>query len=571
MKLFTVVLMPKNTATNYPILFTRTPYALQEIATESLWGLLNERFNIVIQHVRGRYESEGTFVHMRPFKPDKGSKETDESSDTWDTIEWLVKNVPNHNARVGMFGSSYQGFLCSMGMIDSHPALQAASPQSPIADKFMGDDLHHNGAFLLAQSFPFHYGFNQPTADLVHDRGRQFDFQTRDGYDFFLHLGPLRNTEKLLDVPAWKDFLAHPNYDSFWQTRNIRPHLRNIRCPVLIVGGWFDAQDLYGTLETYRWTERQNPGIRNTLVMGPWSHNLWNHGTGERLADVTFGAKTGDWFREQVELPFFRHHLKGDTNDTPTEALMFETGANQWRRFDIWPPKTVQARNLFLHASGRLAFTAPAKAATEFDEYPSDPAKPVPFTKLITTDRDPVAAATEDQRFVATRPDVLVYKTEPLTDELTIAGPIKVSLNVSTTGTDADWVVKVIDVYPDDFPDPNPNPRRVVMGGYQQLLRGDVMRSRFRNSFEKPEPMKPGRITRIEFSMQDVFHTFRRGHRLMVQVQSSWFPLVDRNPQTFVPNIAYAKPEDFRKATHRVYHSASAPSSLTVGVLPAVR
>jgi putative CocE/NonD family hydrolase len=567
-KLFTLVVAPKDTSTNYPILLGRRPFQLAFWDTSLATLMEGGPFILVLQHVRGRYQSEGTFTAMPPFNPAKGPTESDESSDAWDTIDWLVKNVPNNNGRVGIFkaGASIFGL---MAMINLHPALKAVSPQASMVDWFMGDDLHHNGAFFLSQNFGMLYTYYQLGGDPMTGRGPEFDFGIRDGYEFFLRMGPLGNTEKLLRgaVPDWSAFLAHPNYDAFWQARNIRPHLKNIHCAVLNVCGWFDAENVFGTLETYRWTERQNPGIQNTLVMGPWSHNQWNSSAGDRLGDVAFGSDTADYFRQEVELPFFRHHLLGDTNYTPAEAVVFQTGANQWRRFDQWPPRNTESKTFYLQDAGQLAFTPPGRGDRAFDEYVSDPAKPVPFTKVMTThypDEYPV----EDQRFVATRPDVLVYQTEPLTAELTIAGPIQVSLNVSTTGTDADWVVKLIDVYAPDFPDPQPNPTRVVMGGYQQLLRGDVMRSRFRKSFEKPEPMKPGNITPIEFTMQDVFHTFRRGHRVMVQVQSSWFPLVDRNPQTFVPNIAYAKPEDFRKATHRVYRSAKLPSSISIGALP---
>jgi len=335
----------------------------------------------------------------------------------------------------------------------------------------------------------------------------------------------------------------------------------------MTVGGWYDAEDLFGALETYRWTERQNPGITNVLVMGPWAHGDWGRKDGDKLGDIVFHAKTSEFYRERIELPFFRHFLKGDTNYTVTEARVFETGADQWRRFDAWPPKQAEARTLYFHASGALGFDPPGDSADAFDEYVSDPAKPVPYTLEVTTDY-PRSYPVHDQRFASSRPDVLVYETEPLEEDLTFAGPLKATLHVSTTGTDADWVVKVVDVFAGDFHDPDPNPARVRMGGYQEMVRGDVFRGKFRNSFERPEPFTPGRVTKIEFTMPDVFHTFRRGHRVMVQVQSSWFPLVDRNPQTFV-NISTATPEDFRKATQRVYRAANAASSLTVQVLPA--
>ncbi len=575
-RLFTRVYVPKDDSHAWPIMLTRTPYALKPYGADhytnapgSFRTLAKDTFILVTQDVRGRYGSEGEYVHVRPFNPNKGPKDTDENSDAWDTIEWLVKNVPNNNGKVGMFGISYPGFYTSMGMIDSHPALKAASPQAPVSDWFIGDDVNHNGAFFLAQNFVFFYRFAQKLEDPLHDTLKEFNFKTPDGYDFFLRMGPLGNSDAVLfqgRVPEWKEFLAHPTYDAWWQARNIRPHLKNIRCAVMNVGGWFDAEDLFGPLETYRWTERQNPGITNVLVMGPWSHGAWGRETGEKLGPISFHAKTAEYYREKIELPFFRHFLKGDTNFPLSEANVFETGTHQWRRFDAWPPKEAAARTLYLRSGGALAFEPPTEGANAFDEYVSDPAKPVPYTDDKSTGY-PRPYPIEDQRFVASRTDVLVYETGPLEEDLTFAGPLKATLHVSTTGTDADWVVKLIDVYPGDFPNPEPNPADEKLGGNQQLVRGDVFRGKFRNSFEKPEPFEPGKVTKIEFTIPDVCHTFRRGHRVMVHVQSSWFPLVDRNPQTFV-NIPTAKPEDFRKATQRIYRAGNAASSLTVQVLP---
>ncbi len=575
-RLFTRVYLPKDDSQPWPILLLRTPYALKPYGADnysdpsgSFETLAKDTFILVTQDVRGRFGSEGEYVHVRPFNPDKGPRDADESSDAWDTIDWLVKNVPGHNGNVGLFGISYPGFYTSMGMIDSHPALKAASPQAPIADWFMGDDVHHHGAFFLAQSFGFFYWFAQRVDDPLHEEIKRFHFGTPDGYDFFLRMGPLANSETQYFKgcsTTWTEFLAHPNYDAYWQARNIRPHLKNIRCAVMTVGGWFDAEDLFGPLETYRWTERLNPGITNLLVMGPWSHGGWSRSAGDRLGPVSFHANTSEFFLQHIELPFFRHFLKGDTNYTVTEAQIFETGTHQWRRFRTWPPTNVVARTLYFRPAGALAFDPPTEGANAFDEYVSDPAKPVPCSNEPSTGY-PRAYPVEDQRFVASRPDVLVYETEPLSEDLTIAGPLQATLHVSTTGTDADWVVKLIDVYPGDFPDPEPNPANVKLGGCQQLVRGEVFRGRFRNSFEKPEPFAPGRVTPVEFTLPDIGHCFRSGHRVMVQVQSSWFPLVDRNPQTFV-DIATAKPEDFRKATHRVYRSGDAASGLTVSVLP---
>jgi putative CocE/NonD family hydrolase len=579
--LYTRVFVPKDESQAWPILLTRTPYALKPYGANnfsdpvgSVLNFAKDRFVIATQDVRGRYGSEGEYVHVRPFNPNKRAKDFDEASDAYDTIDWLVKNVPNNNGNVGMFGISYPGFYTALGMIDTHPALKAASPQAPISDWFMGDDIHHNGAFFLSQNFGFFHFFAQRAEDPLHDALKPYNFKTPDGYDFFLRMGPLANSEKFFKgkVPEWSEFLAHPTYDSYWQARNIRPHLKNVKCAVMTVGGWYDAEDLFGPLEVYRNTERMNAGITNILVMGPWAHGDWGRKEGDKLGDINFRAKTAEYYREKIELPFFRHFLKGDTNYPLAEAVMFETGTARWRKFDAWPPKGSETKTLYFGARGKLSFE---KAAIEggdgpgnsFDEFVSDPAKPVPFTLEVTTDY-PRSYPLHDQRFAAARPDVLVYETEPLEEDLTLAGPLEVTLRVSTTGTDADWIVKLIDVYAGDYPDPNPNPSHVRMGGYQQLVRGDVFRGKFRNSFEKPEPFEPGKAEKVAWTIPDIFHTFRRGHRVMVQVQSTWFPLVDRNPQTFV-NIPTAKEEDYKKATHRVYRGGEGESVLKVVVLPA--
>jgi putative CocE/NonD family hydrolase len=575
-RLKTRVFVPKDDSKKWPILLTRTPYGLKPYGAAnysdpggSFESFARDTFILATQDVRGRYDSEGVFEHMRPHLETKGPRDIDESTDAWDTIDWLVKNVPGNNGRLGMYGVSYPGFYTSAGMIDSHPALKAASPQAPISDWFMGDDLHHNGAFFLSQNFGFMYWFDQKSDDPLRDGGKNFVFGNPDGYDFYLRMGPLANSDAVLlkgRSPSWTEFLKHPTYDAYWQARNIRPHLKNVRCAVMTVGGWYDAEDLFGPLETYRWTEKQNTGITNVLVMGPWSHGGWGGKSGDRLGDVNFHVKASAHYLEKIELPFFRRFLKDDTNSAPAEATMFETGTHRWRKFDAWPPAQVQARTLFLREGGRLAFEPSTAGDGAFDEYVSDPAKPVPFTMEVTTDY-PRSYPLHDQRFAAARPDVLVYETEPLGEDLTLAGPLEVTLNVSTTGTDSDWVVKVIDVYAPDFPDPQPNPAHVRMGGYQQLVRGDVFRGKFRNSFEKPEPFTPGKVETIRFTLPDVLHTFRPGHKVLVQVQSSWFPLVDRNPQTFV-NIPTAKAEDYQKATQRIYRGARQGSSITVRVLP---
>jgi putative CocE/NonD family hydrolase len=575
-KLFTSVYVPKDRTQPYPILLSRTPYSVApygEAAYKASLGpsdlFAKEGYIFVYQDVRGRMMSEGQFVDMRPHLDTKtGPKDIDESTDTWDTIDWLIKNVTPNNGRVGMYGISYPGFYTSAGMIDAHPALKAVSPQAPITDWFIGDDFHHNGALYLPHAFGFISSFGRPRPAPTTQWPPRFDFGTADGYAFYQKLGPVANADGKYfkgDIRFWLDMMAHETYDTFWQARNLRPHLKNIKPAVLTVGGWYDAEDLFGALETYKNTERQSPGAVNMLVMGPWVHGGWARGDGDRLGDVTFGAKTGPFFREQIELPFFQFHLKGKADPKLPEAYVFETGLNQWRKLEAWPPKESQPKSLYLRAGGALSFDAPGAEATAFDEYVSDPAKPVPYINGIAIGMTQEHMV-EDQRFASRRPDVLVYQTEPLDHDVTIAGPLVANLRVSTTGTDSDWVVKLIDVYPDGYPGAAPQGGYSTMGGYQQLVRGEAMRGKFRNSYEKPEPFVPGQVTTVNYTMPDVFHTFRPGHRIMVQVQSTWFPLVNLNPQTFV-NINTAAAADFKPATQRVYHTKDAPSSLTVRVL----
>ncbi len=569
-KLFTSIYAPKDDFRKYPMLMSRTPYSVRPYGIDQYRAALgpSDHFRkagyiFVYQDVRGRYKSEGTFEQIRP----RNANGVDETTDTWDTVEWLVKNVPNHNGRVGVWGISYPGFYTSTAMIDAHPAVKAASPQAPVGDWFIGDDFHHNGTFYLAHAFRWFWSNSRTGADAKpNDERINFDYPTPDGYDLFLSMGTLAEiNERLLkhDVPFWKELMTHGTYDQFWRARNVPQYFKNIKPAVLNVGGWFDAEDLYGTVETYRAVERTSPGAFNVLVMGPWHHGGWSSTDGDSLGHVDFAAKTSLFYREKIEFRFFEHFLKDAADPKLPEAYVFETGRNQWRQFEKWPPADAATRQIYLHGGGSLKFDAPSAAG--FDEYVSDPARPVPYIGGIanTMTREHML---DDQRFAATRPDVLVYQTEPLESDLTVAGPIEVTLHVSTTGTDADWVVKLIDVYPPDHPDPKPNPSGVRMGGFQQLIRGEPFRGKFRNSFEKPEPFTPGQTTKVAFTMPDVLHTFRPGHRLMVQVQSSWFPLVDRNPQKFV-DIYTAKKADFQKSTHRVYRSPGAGSHLKVAVL----
>ncbi len=576
-KLFTAIYTPKDKSRQYPILLSRTPYSVGPYGDKDFKTTLGpsplfqaEKYIFVYQDVRGKFMSEGEFVNVRPHKPVKrGALDFDESSDTYDTIEWLVKNVANNNGRVGMWGISYPGFYTSMGLIDAHPALKASSPQAPIADWFLGDDFHHNGALFLPHGFNFLATFGQPRPTLTTEFPPRFNHGTPDGYSFFLNLGPVANADQKHlkgQVAFWNEMMAHPNYDDYWQARNTRPHLKNVKHAVMTVGGWFDAENLYGALNTYQTLEKSNPGINNTLVMGPWFHGGWARSEGDLLGDIRFGAKTSTHYQQNVELPFFNCLLKDKCDRKQAEVLAFETGSNQWRSYEQWPPMNAGQKSLYLQPLGGLSWQASATGSDKgFDEYVSDPRKPVPFINGIEIGmtREYMVG---DQRFAAQRPDVLVYQTDPLLNGVTVAGPITATLYVASSGTDADYIVKLIDVYPNDAPDNDPNPANVKMGGYQMLVRGEPMRARFRNSFEKPEPLTPNKITKIEFTLPDVNHSFLRGHRVMIQIQSSWFPLVDRNPQRFV-NINKAVEEDFQKATQRIYRSGSYASRLTVNVM----
>jgi uncharacterized protein len=482
----------------------------------------------------------------------------DESSDTYDTIEWLIKNVPNNNGKVGLLGTSYPGFYTSAGIIDAHPALVAASPQAPVSDLYMGDDAFHNGAFFLIANFSFYTSFARQSNPQPPEHEERFRYGTKDGYRFYLDMGSLINADEKyfkFKNPYWTDVIKHPNYDAFWKSRNILPHLKNIKPAVLIVGGWFDAEDLSGTLKTYQAIQKQSPGTAEKLVMGPWVHGGWESSKGEKLGDISFGSNSADFFRDEIEFPFFRHYLKGAEDPKLPQAYVFETGKNAWQRKDQWPPSDAVPHRFYFHAHRELTEHTPAEASG-FDEYVSDPNHPVPFFAKPTLEmaRQYMDA---DQRFVQSRPDVLSYETEPLKQEMTIAGPITASLFVSTSGTDSDYVVKLIDVYPDNA--------GKSLSGYEELIRGEPFRGKFRKSFERPEPFRPGEIQRIHFTMPDAYHCFQKGHRIMVQVQSSWFPLVDRNPQTFT-NIPTAKASDFRKATERIYRSSSAASFIEVNV-----
>ena len=582
-KLFTAVYTPKDTSQQYPILLTRTPYSVSPYGSDDSRNDLGpsdtfakEGYIFAYQDVRGRLRSQGKFVDVRPYQTGKRDpSDVDESSDAYDTIEWLVRNVRGNNGKVGLWGISYPGFYAACGLIDAHPAVQAVSPQAPVSDWFIGDDFHHNGCFYLAHAFGFYSNFGRPRAEPGTLQPPRFRPPTPDGYRYFLDLGPLASIDQKVfkgEIAFWNELMAHPNYDDFWKARSLPVQFKKVTPAVLTVGGWFDAEDLYGALKVYRSIEDSQPAGFNALVMGPWHHGGWSGTDGDTLGNVRFNQKTSVYFREQIELPFFNFYLKGKGKLDLPEAFVFETGTNVWRRHAAWPPREAAKRKIYLRAGGTLAFDPPSAASggeaddAGFDEYVSDPAKPVPYIPGISfgMTREHMV---DDQRFAASRTDVLVYATPPLEADLTVAGPLTASLHVATTGTDSDWVVKLIDVYPDDLDNEGPDRSGFRRGGFQQLLRGEAFRGRFRESFEEPKPFEPGKVTEVSFVLPDVYHAFRRGHRIMIQVQSSWFPLVDRNPQTFV-DIYRASASDFRKATQRVYHTPAAPSSLELLVMP---
>ena len=583
-RLFTAVYVPKDAAGGpYPFLMDRTPYSVGPYGEDRYPTHLgpSEEFQksgyiFVYQDVRGRWMSEGEFVEMRPHIDEKKTpQDVDDASDTYDTIEFLLKHVANNNGKVGIWGISYPGFYTSASIIDSHPALVAASPQAPMTDLFLGDDAYHGGAFMLSANFGFYAFFHPQTEPQTPKPTVPFDFGTPDSYKFYLQAGSLANMEKeYLKGSNWlyNDQMKHDTYDAYWQSRDLSRHMKNVKCAVLVVGGWYDAEDLSGPYKTFYAINKFNPDTTTTLVEGPWVHGGWARGDGTHLGDVQFNAKTSEYFRTNIQFPFFEHYLKGSGAAQP-KAEVFETGTNVWRSFDAWPPKAATAKTLYFHAGGKLSFEPPTEAKG-MDEYVSDPNHPVPFVGY-TTDTVPQRYMVDDQRFASYRPDVLVYETDPLEEDVTIAGPISPKLKISSSGTDSDFDVKLIDVYPEDYPDPEEatGGKRVLdapplhMGGYQELLRGEPFRAKFRNSWEKPEALTPGKEADVNFIMPDLFHTFRRGHRIMVQVQSSWFPLTDRNPQTFT-DIPNAKPEDFKPATEQVFRQRDAASGVEVLVLP---
>lgn len=611
-KLYTAIYIPKDESHPYPFLMERTPYSAGPYGDSAYRGglgpnpaLAQEKYIFVYQDVRGRYMSEGDFEEMTPHREaKKSSHETDESSDTWDTIDWLLKNIRNNNGRVGIWGISYPGFYASASLPDAHPAIKAVSPQAPVTDEFIGDDVNHNGAFFLLDNFDFDNFFDIKRPAPVQDYGGNiFNVNIQDAYQFFLDLGALKNS----NGPAyfnnqgkiWNEYLGHSTYDAYWKARNIRNHLKNIRPAVLVVGGWFDAEDMFGALRTYEAIEKQTPHNNNHIVMGPWTHGAWAGGGWSKFGILDFKQNVNEYYHK-IETAFFSHYLKDSGTLDLAEATVFETGTNQWKKYTTWPPVEARPVKFYLKAGEKLSTEgksapmgagkpgsgggrpagqagparqtrptsqagpgSPASPAGQgaYDEYVSDPAHPVPYIEGIREGRDNQYTVT-DQRFAAQRPDVLVYQTEALPRDLTVTGRLKADIFMSASGTDADLVVKVIDVLPEKEEDAAAS----LPAGYQRLVRADVFRCKFRNSYEKPEPLIPGKATEISFDMNEIAHTFKKGHRIMVQIQSSWFPLVDRNPQTFV-NIPTCRDEDFQKATIRVYHDGAHVSGITLPVI----
>jgi uncharacterized protein len=565
-RLYTQVYVPTAASEQLPILLLRTPYGTGQLSSARLAASLPELtadgYIIVVQDIRGRFKSEGEFVMLRQPRDPKDQKAIDEGTDTYDTIDWLLKNVPNNNGRVGMAGTSYGAWLTVMGMLEPHPALKACVNQASPADMWIGDDFHHNGAFRL--SYGFEYAYMMESSKEISDVTTVID--RHDAYEWYLGLGPLSNANAKYfhnRLPSWNDFVNHPDYDAFWKRQGFAPWLNRVTVPMLNVAGWWDQEDFYGPLKIYELLERHDSANQNFLVIGPWYHGGWSRSDGQKLGPIDFGSKTSEYYRKNVLARFLAFHLKGKgTFDLP-EALTFRTGANGWVRHDTWPPKrNVVARRLYFRADRKLLFDPPPRTAAEaFDSYVSDPANPVPYRhRPIEVRSGWTTWLVEDQRFVDHRPDVLTWSTEPLKDDVVVSGKVVANLFASTSGTDSDWIVKVIDVYPEKYePDPN-------LGGYELMIAGDVFRGRYRNSFEKPKPIMPNAVTRYEIGFPANDHVFLKGHRIMVQVQSTWFPLIDRNPQRFVPNIFLAKESDFQSATQRVFRSGRHASYIAMPV-----
>lgn len=582
-KLFTCFYIPKDTTEKHPILLKRTPYSCAPYGEENFqafWNsyqryYLRENYIMITQDVRGRWMSEGEFVDVRPFNATKKGNEIDEASDTYDAIDWMIKNIPYNNGNVGTFGISYPGFYATMTAASNHPALKAVSPQAPVTNWFLGDDFHHNGVFFPMDGFVFYSSFGKPRPKPTTVGSAGYDFKIKDNYKFYLEAGPIKNLARLIgdSIKFWHEMYQHPNYDAWWQARDARKAMINIKPATLVVGGLFDAEDLWGAWNLYKAIEKQTPSTNSKIVMGPWYHGQWASNDGTKLGNVQFESNTSFWYQNNIEVPFFNYYLKGKGEISKIkEANIFFTGENKWRQLDQWPPANEKIKPMYLQANGNLSWQK-STAKSNFSEFISDPAHPVPYTEDVHFSRTR-AYMSDDQRFASRRPDVLTFETGVLDNDLTLAGPVIADLLVSLSTTDADFAVKLIDVFPDDFEysdDIKSSGRdgggSYPMNGYQMLVRGEIMRGKFRNSFEKPEPFTPGKIEKVNFELPDVAHTFKKGHRLMIQIQSTWFPLADRNPQKFV-NIFEATENDFQKATIRIYHDSKNASAI---ILPVVK
>lgn len=577
-KLFTSLYIPKDTTEAHPFLMTRTPYSCYPYGEDKFYPVwrsyrmkyAKDNIIIVTQDVRGKFMSEGVFADVRPFNKNKKGKEIDEASDTYDTIDWLTKNIKHNNQKVGVYGISYPGFYSTEAALSGHPSLVAVSPQAPVTDWFMGDDFHHNGAFFVMDGFSFYPTFGAPRPDTTTQWKQGFRFQSDDNYGTYLETGALKNFMELLgdSIQFWKELYEHPNYDQWWQERNARVGLYKVKPAMLWVGGLFDAEDLFGAWNAYKACEKQSPATTSKIVMGPWSHGQWASNQGNFLGNIRFGSNSSEYYQNMLEVPFFEHYLLGKADPKLAEANIFFTGENNWKTFQVWPPENMHLASLYLRDSGKLSLNEKPLEMEGFDNYISDPAHPVPYTSGIHFRRTR-EYMDDDQRFASRRPDVLTFQTNELAENLTLAGPVIADLLTSISTTDADFVVKLIDVFPDDFAYADSmigKDKKYPMGGYQMLVRAEIMRGKYRNSFENPEPFVPGKITRVKWELPDVAHTFLKGHKLMIQIQSSWFPLADRNPQKFL-NIYKAKDGDFQKAEIKIYHNANNPSRIILPVM----
>jgi putative CocE/NonD family hydrolase len=567
-KLHTIIFTPISQTEALPFLLERTPYGVADYSSPEKNGyvkdMANDGYIFVYQDIRGRYLSEGKFEMQRFTRNKKDPRAIDESTDTYDTFDWLLKNIPNNNGKAGMYGISYDGWTTVMGAIDPHPALVAVSEQATPADMFLGDDFHHNGAFRLS------YGFEYAFMEEASKTDTLFPFGEYDVYNWYLKLGPLSNVNKKYffnKLPSWNDFAKHPNYDDFWKKQGLATRLDSPRVFIMNVAGWWDQEDFYGPQKAYETWEKTDKNHKNFIVIGPWNHGGWAGGLGNKLGNINFDSATAQTFREKIQARWFAYHLKNKGDGNFAEAITFQTGSNKWKTYDSWPPKEAIKKNLYFHADGKLSFDKPsASESSLFDSYISDPAHPVPYRSRPIEETYGAGSRwytwlTEDQRFVDNRPDVASWKTEVLTQDVTVTGTIFAKLFGATTGSDADWIVKLIDVYPED------NPDDLQMAGYEFMVANDVFRGRFRKSFEKPEAITPNKMEEYTIDLHSLNHVFKKGHRIMVQVQSTWFPIIDRNPQKYVSNIFEATEKDFHAATQKIYHTLQWPSRIELSVM----